>query len=61
MTVVGCVSWRVQQAWQKPCRVQETFELFSSDVHADLPLLHECSLGQPVKFRIRQVGSGLWT
>ncbi|CAE7744426.1 VAP [Symbiodinium pilosum] len=37
---------------------QETFELFSSDVHADLPLLHECSLGQPVKFRIRlgQIG-----
>eukprot|EP00439_Symbiodinium_sp_Y106_P039685 s4759_g4.t2 len=37
---------------------KETFDLFSSDVYADLPVLNDCSLGQPVKFGIRlgQIG-----
>ncbi|CAE7587994.1 SIS8 [Symbiodinium sp. CCMP2456] len=37
---------------------KETFDLFSCDVYADLPVLNDCSLGQPVKFGIRlgQIG-----
>ncbi|CAJ1434543.1 unnamed protein product [Effrenium voratum] len=49
----GTVKYMSEEKGYGFIECQETMDCFGSDVHADLEHLRQCSLGQPVVFRIR--------